>query len=63
MSLVTTHVNARDMDGARLPNAAAVYAVHRLTAAAIEASRSKQARTHGSASGRRSEVACMGDVR
>jgi hypothetical protein len=63
MSLVTTHVNAQDMGGARLANAAAVHAVHPLTAAAIEASRYKRARTHRSASGRRSEVACMGGVR
>ncbi len=40
-----------------------VHAVRRLTAAAIEESRSKRARTQRLASGRRSEVACMGRVR
>jgi threonine aldolase len=40
-----------------------VHAVRRLTAAAIEESRSKQARTQRSAGGRRSEVACMRRVR
>jgi threonine aldolase len=40
-----------------------VHAVRRLTAAAIEESRSKRARTQRSAGGRRSEVACMGRVR
>jgi threonine aldolase len=40
-----------------------VHAVRRLTAAAIEESRSKRARTQRSASGRRSEVACIGRVR
>jgi threonine aldolase len=40
-----------------------VYAVRRLTAAVIEESRSKRARTQRSPNGRRSEVACMGRVR
>jgi len=40
-----------------------VHAVRRLTAAAIEESRSERARTQRSASGGRSEVACMGRVR
>ena len=40
-----------------------VHAVRRLTAAAIEESRSKRARTQRSASGRRSEAACMRGVR
>lgn len=40
-----------------------VHAVRRLTAGASEESRSKRARTQRSASGRRSEVACMGRVR
>lgn len=40
-----------------------VYAVRRLTVAAIEEGRSKRARTPRSANGRRSEVACMGRVR
>lgn len=40
-----------------------VHAVRRLSATAIEESRSNRARTQRSASGRRSEVACMGRVR
>ena len=40
-----------------------VHAVRRLTAAAVEESWSKRARTQRSASGRRSEVAYMGRVR
>src|ERR1700757_1804382 len=40
-----------------------VHAVRRLTAAAIEESRPKRARTQRSASGRQSEVACIGRVR
>ncbi|WP_375482315.1 threonine aldolase family protein [uncultured Mycobacterium sp.] len=39
-----------------------VHAVRRLAAAATEESRPKRARTQRSASGRRSEVACMGGV-
>jgi threonine aldolase len=48
----TTH----DVDGL-------VHAVRRVTAAAIQESRSKRARTQRSASGRRSEVAWIGRVR
>jgi threonine aldolase len=40
-----------------------VHAVRLLSAAAIEESRCKRARTQRSASGRRSEVACIGGVR
>jgi threonine aldolase len=40
-----------------------VHAVRRLTASALEESRSKRARTHRSANGRRSEVACLGGIR
>ncbi|MCV7443779.1 low specificity L-threonine aldolase [Mycobacterium paraense] len=40
-----------------------VHAVRRLTAAEIEESRAKRARTQRSAGGRRTEVVCMGSVR